>query len=1086
MASSSTVSVDAKVPLLASASGTSGSSGVSHALWRPQMQTFLMRQGIEERDYAEEIPQWAALSKLAGESARVDRENAIAVILGQAKPVKQEALSVEEAAARKQVATMIGLSRKAYGYLYSALPAELRPLVADVPQGYAYGIWSFLEKKFRNTEQDTIMSLWQRLTLVQQEPDETHDVYKARVDSVLELLSNAKQTVPAGLYASLMLWRLQPRYTTAVLTLKTSDRLKDPSAIDWPYIAQFMAEYERSQLGLGDTDSSGASDRVMAAFRGKPGAASSSSQSSGGGGRDRPRDTSHVECYNCHKTGHFARKCPLPDSRKEGQGKKKKPREGGQLQEMPSSSVASPPSSTLDGSGTPRTGASFLVRSLNRFGALSDDEESDDDEDADSSRSASPQAAPARTFLSRVLAGISPSKEEKPPQPRKTEAKKEKPTPTVAQSVKAAPTKSSSSRESSRRPAVSPAHTPKSLDVALRTTSRAIDTGATVHITGTRENLVNVRPCMPMPLLMADNTVVSAVYKGDMPMRLQVAGKETKATVLIRGVYYHERIDANLLSWGLMRVDGWQMHSTPEGTHLLTPRGVRINASTRGRLTILEDAGPEKVYAARLGRVVCQSAEDLLALHRRVGHVSWDRLIKMCKANTTAGLASIDGMSVEELKKAETAVKECAACIAGKQHRNALGHRGLDKGTEAGEVLHMDTFYVMMRNPQTNQKYREYCLVATCGFTKVRWVAKTTSLRDLQTEAIDIIRSSTTAAKRQPRLIVSDLGSEFNNGKVDEYCRSHGIHLQMTPARAKEMNGVAEKSVDTVKNHARTMMRACGISDQEGWWRAVAHHAFLWNRTHIPKTTGKTPYEAMTGRQPSIMNVGVFGCDAFVHQDRSQRDTTFSPKAEPGVYLGHDAARNCSVVRMLNSGKTAYVKDVIFREGSFEHLRTGPTKGAAVVDLSDLMGSGGSRADGASNTVEDEDDPDAPAAKQLRFEVKNITEQRTGANGKKEFLVKWVGYKVPTWEPADTIREDAPEAVQEFEEFLTQRSAARVTRSRSGAAAAAAASSAASSSSSSSISTSSSQRREHESDDDDEDSEFSDMQAARIAAARCL
>ena len=104
---------------------------------------------------------------------------------------------------------------------------ELRQLIADVPQGYAFGIWSFLEKKFRNTEQDTVMSLWTRFVRLAQEADETFDVYKARVDSVLELLTHAKQTPPAELYAALLLWNLQPRYATAVLTLKTSERLKD-------------------------------------------------------------------------------------------------------------------------------------------------------------------------------------------------------------------------------------------------------------------------------------------------------------------------------------------------------------------------------------------------------------------------------------------------------------------------------------------------------------------------------------------------------------------------------------------------------------------------------------------------------------------------------------------------------------------------------------------------------------------------------------------------------------------------------------------------------------------------------------------
>jgi hypothetical protein len=69
-------------------------------------------------------------------------------------------------------------------------------------------------------------------------------------------------------------------------------------------------------------------------------------------------------------------------------------------------------------------------------------------------------------------------------------------------------------------------------------------------------------------------------------------------------VYYHERIDANLLSWGCMREDGWEMHSTKQGTFLVTPQGRRVNASTRGRLTILHDAESERAYAGRMGRFV--------------------------------------------------------------------------------------------------------------------------------------------------------------------------------------------------------------------------------------------------------------------------------------------------------------------------------------------------------------------------------------------------------------------------------------------------------------------------------------------------
>ena len=85
---------------------------------------------------------------------------------------------------------------------------DTRLLVADVPQGYAHGIWSFLEKKFRNTEQDSVLALWERFTTLRQESDESFDVYKARVDSLRDLLSHAKEKITPSLYAATLVWKL--------------------------------------------------------------------------------------------------------------------------------------------------------------------------------------------------------------------------------------------------------------------------------------------------------------------------------------------------------------------------------------------------------------------------------------------------------------------------------------------------------------------------------------------------------------------------------------------------------------------------------------------------------------------------------------------------------------------------------------------------------------------------------------------------------------------------------------------------------------------------------------------------------------
>ena len=84
----------------------------------------------------------------------------------------------------------IARARKAYGFLYAALPADLRPLVAMCRRATPR-MWSLLEKKFRNTEQDTVMALWERSPAPGGGRD--FDVYKARVDSVFELLKHAKE-----------------------------------------------------------------------------------------------------------------------------------------------------------------------------------------------------------------------------------------------------------------------------------------------------------------------------------------------------------------------------------------------------------------------------------------------------------------------------------------------------------------------------------------------------------------------------------------------------------------------------------------------------------------------------------------------------------------------------------------------------------------------------------------------------------------------------------------------------------------------------------------------------------------------------
>jgi hypothetical protein len=208
--------------------------------------------------------------------------------------------------------------------------------------------------------------------------------------------------------------------------------------------------------------------------------------------------------------------------------------------------------------------------------------------------------------------------------------------------------------------------------------------------------------------------------------------------------------------------------------------------------------------------------------------------------------------------------------------------------------------------------------------------------------------------------------------------------------------------------------------------------------------------EAMTGRTPSILNVGEFGCDAFVHQDNTQRDTTFSPKALPGVYLGHDARQNCAVVRMLATGKTIRSKDVDLREGSFKHMRAlrhGRESEVPSVEYDDdilLAGDHQSLRDSSSppalsaaalSEKKEEidvaldsarDDSDDENEDDMEYEVEAITGERHSRD-RFQYRVQWKGYPKATWEPAQALKDTA--ALDTWEKQKVSAKPTRVLRS---------------------------------------------------------
>ncbi|GJU53217.1 gag-pol polyprotein [Tanacetum coccineum] len=88
----------------------------------------------------------------------------------------------------------------------------------------------------------------------------------------------------------------------------------------------------------------------------------------------------------------------------------------------------------------------------------------------------------------------------------------------------------------------------------------------------------------------------------------------------------------------------------------------------------------------------------------------------------------------------------------------------------------------------------------------------------------------------------SDNGTEFKNHVMDEFCREKGIKREYSVARTPQQNGVAERKNRTLIEAARTMLADSKLPTTF-WAEAVSTACYVQNRVLVVKPHNKTPYE---------------------------------------------------------------------------------------------------------------------------------------------------------------------------------------------------------------------------------------------------
>ncbi|GJV69096.1 retrovirus-related pol polyprotein from transposon TNT 1-94 [Tanacetum coccineum] len=237
--------------------------------------------------------------------------------------------------------------------------------------------------------------------------------------------------------------------------------------------------------------------------------------------------------------------------------------------------------------------------------------------------------------------------------------------------------------------------------------------------------------------------------------------------------------------------------------------------------------------------------ENYTLWQRRLGHANM-RLIK--------SLASKD--LVRNLPKLKSDQHFCDACKIGKQAHRSHKAKNMVSTTRCLELFHIDLF-----GPSVVRSYggNRYTLVIVDDYSRYTW---TRFLKD-KTKAFDQFEIFSKKIQNQLGCIIvsirNDHGREFDNEvQFGEFCNANGITHNFSVPHTPQSNGMVERKNKTLQEMSRTMLNEQALP-QKFWYNAVDTLTYILNRILIRAILGKTLYELLRGRKPTLDYFRVFG-----------------------------------------------------------------------------------------------------------------------------------------------------------------------------------------------------------------------------------
>jgi len=282
------------------------------------------------------------------------------------------------------------------------------------------------------------------------------------------------------------------------------------------------------------------------------------------------------------------------------------------------------------------------------------------------------------------------------------------------------------------------------------------------------------------------------------------------------------------------------------------------------------------------------SPSQWLELHYRLGHLNKEYITALLLSESVTNIVGLLS-EIKSLPSSSTTstIRDCPVCAASKITRKPI-YRTENPATRPLGRIHTDT----VPYPVITFGGYKYWQPIVDEYTRYGEVEDLKTKRDAAASLQDKVRLwerllSKPGEPVKALYIRCDSG-ELKSTELQSWCRENGMLMQFSVPYVKEQNGLAERTVRTLKALCSTMMVPSNIPPLANNY-AIKYASLLRNILILHPTLGRTPYELFHGKAFDLTKLQPFGCQVTVHLPKEIRPAGMKERWQsgvPGLFFG--------------------------------------------------------------------------------------------------------------------------------------------------------------------------------------------------------